>query len=146
MVFRNLHFKDVSKADLMTEHALNSVLPRGTKTWQCGEDETTIDLVLVSKELADMVLKCAAHDTEHSSDYQMVETVFDSYVPVAQQQERLLLKNAPWKAINDRIARALSRTPSAGTAQQRTNRLMAVVLEAVHALTPKAKPSPYAKR
>ena len=132
--------------DLMTEHALSSLLPRGTKTWQCGEYETTIDLVLASKELADTVLRCAAHDTEHGSDHRMIETVFDSSVPVAQQQERLLLKNAPWKAINDRIARALSGTPPAGTTQQRTDRLMAVVLEAVHALTPRAKPSPYAKR
>ena len=132
--------------DLMTEHALSSLLPRGTKTWQCGEYETTIDLVLASKELADTVLRCAAHDTEHGSDHRMIDTVFDSSVPVAQQQERLLLKNAPWKAINDRIAKALSVTPPAGTTQQRTDRLMAVVLEAVHALTPRARASPYAKR
>ena len=29
--------------DLMTEHALSSLLPRGTKTWQGGNYETTID-------------------------------------------------------------------------------------------------------
>lgn len=132
--------------DLMTEHALSSLLPRGTKTWQCGDYATTIDLALASKELADMVLRCAVHDTEHGSDHRMIETVFDSSVPVPQQQERLLLKNAPWKAINDRIARTLSVTPPTGTTQQRTDRLMAAVLEAVHALTPRAKPSPYAKR
>ena len=33
-----------------------------------------------------------------------------------------------------------------GSVQQQTDRLMKVVLEAVHALTPKAKPSPYAKK
>ena len=76
----------------------------------------------------------------------MIETVFDSSVPVPQQRERLLLKNAPWKAINDRIARTLSVTPPAGTTQQRTDRLIAAVLEAVHALTPRAKPLLYAKR
>ncbi|KAG9185064.1 hypothetical protein G6011_03011 [Alternaria panax] len=81
--------------DLMTEHALSSLLPRGTKTWQCGDYATTIDLVLASKELADMVLRCAVHDTEHGSDHRMIETVFDSSVPVPQQQERLLFKNAP---------------------------------------------------
>ena len=116
--------------DLMTEHALSSMLPRGTKTWQCGDYETTIDLVLASKELADTVLRCAAHDTEHGSDHRMIETVFDSSVPVAQQGERLLLKNAPWRAINDRIARTLNGTPPEGTTQQRTDRLMAAVLEA----------------
>ena len=36
--------------------------------------------------------------------------------------------------------------PSEGTVQSRTDTLMSAVLEAVHALTPKARPSPYAKR
>ncbi|KAM5353470.1 hypothetical protein ACJ41O_000120 [Fusarium nematophilum] len=36
--------------------------------------------------------------------------------------------------------------PTGGTVQQQTDRLMSVVLEAIHALTPRAKPSPYAKR
>ena len=55
--------------DLITEHALSSLLSRGTKTWQCGDYETTINLVLALKELADTVLRCAAHDTKHGSDY-----------------------------------------------------------------------------
>jgi exonuclease III len=132
--------------DLMIEHALSSLLPRGTKTWQGGDYETTIDLVLASKELADAVTRCAIYATEHGSDHRTIETVFDSPVPAPQQQERLLLKNAPWNAIRDRISRALGASLPAGTTQQRTDRLMAAVLEAVHALTPRARPSPYAKR
>jgi hypothetical protein len=46
----------------------------------------------------------------------------------------------------DRISRTLGATPPAATTQQRTDRLMAAVLETVHALTPRARPSPYAKR
>ena len=38
--------------DLMNEHALHRLLPRGTKTWQRGNHESTIDLVLASEELA----------------------------------------------------------------------------------------------
>ena len=76
----------------------------------------------------------------------MIETVFNNLVLMLQQQERLLFKNAPWKAINDRIARTLRVTPPTGTTQQRTDRLMAAVLEAVHTLTPRARPSPYTKR
>ena len=132
--------------DLMTEFALNSLLPRGTKTWQGGNYETTIDLVLVSKELADTMLKCAIYKTEHGSDHRTIETAFNTSVPVPTQQERLLLRNAPWKEINERIAGALDSYPPEGTTQQRTDRLMAVVLEAVHALTPRAKPSVYTKR
>jgi hypothetical protein len=132
--------------DLMTELALSSLLPRGTKTWHGGDYETTIDLVLASEELTDTTLKCTIHKTEHGSDHRAIETVFDISVPVPKQQERLLLKNAPWKEINARITRTLDTTPTDGTVQQKTDRLMAAVLEAVHALTPKARPSPYAKR
>ena len=89
--------------------------------------------------------QCAVYGTEHGSDHRAIETVFDTLIPVPKQQDRLLLKNAPWKKINTRIARELDPTPSGGTVQQQTDRLMAAVLEAVHALTPKARPSPYAK-
>ena len=92
------------------------------------------------------MVRCAIHGTEHGSDHRAIETVFDVSVSVPKHQERLLLKNAPWKEINARIARTLETTSSEGTVQQRTDRLMSAVLEAVHALTPKAKPSPYAKR
>lgn len=132
--------------NLMTEFALCSLLPRGTKTWHGGDYETTIDLVLASKELADTALKCGIHKTEHGSDHRAIKTVFDTTVPVPKQQERFLFKNAPWKEINARIARLLDVTPTEGTVQQKTDRLMAAVSEAVHALTPRAKPSPHTKR
>ena len=132
--------------DLMNEFALSSLLRRGTKTWHGGEHATTIDLVLASDELAASMVKCAIHSNEHGSDHCAVETVFDISVPVPKQQERLLLKNAPWKEINARISSTLGACPTEGTVQQLTDRLMEVVLEAVHTLTPKAKPSPHAKR
>ncbi|THC88429.1 hypothetical protein EYZ11_012122 [Aspergillus tanneri] len=104
------------------------------------------DLVLASENLTDSMVKCAIHETEHGSDHHTIETVFEAPRPVSKHPGRLLLKNAPWKEINARIARNLDATLSEGTVQQRTDRLMAAVLEAVYTLTPKAKPSPYAKR
>jgi hypothetical protein len=92
------------------------------------------------------MVKCVIYRTEHGSDHRAIKTVFDVPVVVAKQQERLLLKNTPWKEINTRITESLDSTPSDGTVQQRTDRLMSAVLEAVHALTPKTRPSPYAKR
>ena len=103
--------------DLMNEFALRSLLRRGTKTWHGGDYDTTIDLVLASADLADTTVKCAIHGTEHGSDHRAIETVFDTLVPVPKQQDRLLLKNAPWKEINTRIARALDGIPSGGTVQ-----------------------------
>jgi hypothetical protein len=40
----------------------------------------------------------------------------------------------------------LAPTPSEGTVQQKTDRLMSAVSQAVHALTPKSNPSPHTKR
>jgi exonuclease III len=132
--------------DLMSELALSSLLRRGTKTWHGGSYATTIDLVLATEELTASTIKCAIYGTEHGSDHCAIETIFDVSVLAPRPQERLLLKNAPWKEINARITRALDTTSSGGTVQQQTDRLMSVVLESVHALTPKARPSPYAKR
>ena len=132
--------------DLMSDFALSNLLRRGTKTWQGGEYETTIDLVMASEELTASTVKCAIYGTEHGSDHRAIETIFDVSVPMPKRQERLLLKNAPWKEINARIAKTLNVKPSEGTVQTKTDTLMSVVLEAVHALTPKAKPSPHAKR
>ncbi|KAI3001542.1 hypothetical protein CBS147482_6867 [Aspergillus niger] len=136
--------------DLMNECALSSLLKRGTKTWHgggySGDCESTIDLVLASDNLTDSVIKCAILGTEHGSDHCAIETVFDAPWSLPQQQGRLLLKNAPWKEINARIANTLAATPAEDTVQQKTDRLMSAVSEAVHALTPKSKPSPHAKR
>ncbi|KDN71873.1 hypothetical protein CSUB01_09606 [Colletotrichum sublineola] len=132
--------------DFMNEFGLSSLLPRGTKTWQGGDHTSTIDLVLASEGLSNSLIRCAIHGTEHGSDHRAFETVFDSSVPIAKPVERLLFKNAPWKEINARITNALERTSCSGTVQQKTDVLMTVVLEAVHTLTPKAKPSPHSKR
>lgn len=75
-----------------------------------------------------------------------VARFFDATVAAMEQPRRLLFKNASWKKINDgRIEEELRKVPTEGTVQN-IDRLMTVVLEAVHALTPRAKPSPYAKR
>ncbi|KAI2811952.1 transcriptional regulator family: Zinc finger, CCHC-type [Aspergillus niger] len=136
--------------DLMNDCALSSLLKRGTKTWHgggySGHCESTIDLVLASDNLTDSVIKCAILGTEHGSDHCAIETVFDAPWSLPQHQGRLVLKNAPWKEINARIANTLAATPAEGTVQQKTDRLMSAVSEAVHALTPKSKPSPHAKR
>jgi hypothetical protein len=132
--------------DLMSEHTLSSLLPRGTKTWQRGNHESTIDLVLASEELATSVVKCTVHTTEHGSDHRAIETTFDVATPERAVGERLLFKNAPWNDIRTRITAALDVVPVGGSVQQQADGLMTAVLEAVHALTPKAKPSPYAKR
>lgn len=132
--------------DLMSEHSLKSLLPRGTKTWHKNDAATTIDLSLASEELARSTIRCAIHETDHGSDHQAIETTFDIAAPETDSRPRLLFKNAPWKEINARIEARLRQLPTGGTVQQQTDRLMSTVCEAVEALTPTAKPSRYAKR
>jgi hypothetical protein len=79
----------------MNRWKLESLLPRGTKTWQNAVHAITIDLMLSSQELASDVLKCKVHDTEHGSDHRAIETSFDVEVPGHAVQPRLLFKNAP---------------------------------------------------
>lgn len=105
----------------MNDFALRSLLRQGTKTWHGGDYDTTIDLVPASAELADATVKCAIYKTEHGSDHCAIETIFDTLVPVLKQRDRLLLKNAPCKAINIRIGSALNSPPSGGTVQQQTD-------------------------
>jgi hypothetical protein len=67
--------------DFMNRWKLESLLPRGTKTWQSVVHATTIDLMLASQELASDVLKCKVYDTEHGSDHRAIETSFDVQRP-----------------------------------------------------------------
>ncbi|KAM3547138.1 hypothetical protein ARSEF4850_010177, partial [Beauveria asiatica] len=111
-----------------------------------GEGDAIVDLMNELSLHTDGVVRCGLYETDHGSDHRTIDTVFDATVPAMEQPRRLLFKNAPWKKINGRIEEELRKLPTEGTVQQNTDRLMTVVLEAVHALTPRAKPSPYAKR
>jgi len=102
----------------MDEFALRSLLRRGTKTWHGWDYDTTIDLVLASTDPLETTVKCTIYGTEHGSDHHVIETVFDTLVPIPKQRDRFLLKNTPWKEINIRIAGALNATPSRGAVQQ----------------------------
>jgi hypothetical protein len=103
-------------------------------------------LILASAELADTLVKCGIHSTEHGSDHRAIETILNIGLLERPLAQRLLFKNAPWNDIRARVAAALENTPTSGSTQQQTDTLMTIVTEAVTTLTPKAKPSPYSKR
>jgi exonuclease III len=132
--------------DLMGELGLQSLLGRGVKTWQRGDSKTTIDLVLASEGMVQGMIKCRLHDTEHGSDHRAIESSFDIELPSRPAIPRLLFKNAPWNAINERIAETLRDKPPRIGVQDQADQLLKAVQDAVSSLTPTAKPSPYAKR
>lgn len=106
--------------DLMDEHGLLSLLPRGTKTWERGSAESTIDLVLASSELAEEMVHCGIHQTEHGSDHRAIQTEFDLTTPERTASPRLLFKNAPWNTIKERVKDRLALLPWDGGVQTQT--------------------------
>jgi hypothetical protein len=93
--------------DLMDDFSLQSLLKPGTITWQRGRFTSTIDLILVLERLAESMISCQIYTTQHGSDHYPIETTFDVARPEVIHQERLLLKNAPWKEIQTRVAELL---------------------------------------
>lgn len=61
---------------------MNSMLPRGTRTFKCGSDETTIDLAIASDELNKKTICCEIHDVEHGLDHwAIVSTFYEQTAP-----------------------------------------------------------------
>ncbi|KAJ6438998.1 hypothetical protein O9K51_08401 [Purpureocillium lavendulum] len=132
--------------DLMNEHGLRSLLPRGTRTWQGPDQESTIDLILATMELADEMITCVPHPTDHGSDHRALHTTFDVALPIRVTAPKLMFKNAPWNLIRARVEQGLRELTWTVDVQAQTDQLMRVVLEAIDHLTPRAEPTPYAKR
>ncbi|KAH7459282.1 hypothetical protein FOMA001_g20100 [Fusarium oxysporum f. sp. matthiolae] len=98
--------------ELMREHGLYSLLPRGTKTLEgSGGRTSTIDLVLASTELADEMTSCGIHPIEHGSDHRAIRTEFDTTPLERTPGDRLLFKNAPWLEIKERVRSKLEALP-----------------------------------
>jgi Endonuclease-reverse transcriptase len=131
---------------MMEDLSLTSLLPRGTTTWQNGDRESTIDPILASEELTERYLQCKFHETEHGSDHRAIETCFKVETPEATQQARALFKSASWGEIMEKVAEALNGFSRPLSTQDQANRLIGTVEKVVLKLTPKARPSPYAKR
>ena len=74
--------------DLIANFHLQSLLPRGTPTWQRDDYETTIDLVLASSDISEARRKCEIYPIEHGSDHRAIVANFDIYVPEQVPQVR----------------------------------------------------------
>ncbi|EAQ93820.1 hypothetical protein CHGG_02055 [Chaetomium globosum CBS 148.51] len=143
--------------DKTRNHVANSEHAMGTKRYRGRADSSAVGRPHRSTHSAprsgsaDGVSQTNYSDARftpanHGSDHRAIETAFDTSVEDRPSETRFLFKNAPWAEIRTRVAANLERIPWDGNVQQQTDRLMAAVTEAVYGLTPKAKPSPYAKR
>ena len=67
-------------------------------------------------------------------------------LPPRSRKERLLFKNALWNKIREVLAHRLRDLPQDTSVQEQADELTDTVRDTVWELTPRAKPSPYAKR
>ena len=125
---------------------LVSLLRSGTITRIQGEDKSTINLVLTTHGLANARITCKVHDIVHGSDHVIIKSSFDLLMPKQTHVGRLLFKEAPWPRIQELALSLLKSSPLPDNAQEKCNRLINAVNQAVRSFTPIAKPSPYAKR
>ena len=81
--------------DLISDFHLQSLLPRGIPTWQRGDFESTIDLVLASSNISEVQRKCEIYPIKYSSDYRAITAEFDIDIPEQILSIRYQWENTP---------------------------------------------------
>jgi hypothetical protein len=136
--------------DLMADHSLQSLLPRGTITFESPQGRSTIDLTLASPGLAAQLIQCRIHPQEHGSDHRAIQSTFDINISTPlPSQARLQLKQAPWEEVRARLTHLQSRTRPIRNKEeldQTVERLLSEVSRALAQTCPTIQPSPYCKR
>ena len=138
----------VDLIDFMDEYDLTSILERGTITFRNRRgDESTLDLVLTSSELANEVQCCHVRDNPQGSDHEPIEAVFTLQYEEAPHQPKLLFRLAPWDKIRAMVQELLPITPHDPTSVEScAARIINAVNFAIQKYCPVSKPSPYSKK
>lgn len=125
---------------------MNSMLPRGTKTFKVGPYETTIDLALASDGLFQRMLTCQIHSIEHGSDHRVITSTFSDKRMGRTASPGLNFRKTDWEAVRGDLRKHVGYTPLIDTVndlEYQTEEIIRQVQEAVARHTPKTKPSPY---
>jgi hypothetical protein len=133
--------------ELAEDLDLQCLLPRGTITYEGPRGCSTIDLIFASSVLAEELSFCKVYEGDHGSDHRAVQTGFFTSVHGPSQSARFLFRAAPWDTIRRTVSASLEQCPSRPeSVDAQVQRILDVVLPAVHKHVPKARPSPFAKR
>ncbi|EKG09951.1 Endonuclease/exonuclease/phosphatase [Macrophomina phaseolina MS6] len=114
----------------MEDLHLQSLLPRGTVTYESAGHSSTIDLVLASPRLTEDTSVCGLAGTAYGPDHLAIEAHFETDVPCQELEAQYTFRCANWEAVRSDLANYLSETVSA----------------ALQRCVSKAKPSPYVKK
>lgn len=138
--------------ELIIELGLESLLPRGTITYESGPWKTTIDLTLASIALSRRKLMCHLHQNEHGSDHRVIETIFEINSSPSKPLVDLpnyCLRKAPWDKIQDGLQQYQWEHQEIGNPESleiNLQSLMGRVTKVIAEHTPVVRPSPYCKR
>ncbi|KAF4232603.1 hypothetical protein CNMCM8980_004850 [Aspergillus fumigatiaffinis] len=81
----------------MADFGLQSLLPKGTITFEARSQRSTIDLVLASEGLTTRLNRCQIHPVEHGSDHRAIQSVFDFTSPASVLDiPRWLVRQVDW--------------------------------------------------
>ncbi|KAF9729205.1 hypothetical protein PMIN01_12895 [Paraphaeosphaeria minitans] len=136
---------------LMSELDLQCPLPRGIETWISynGEHSSTIDLILVTQELASEIQRCTTDSMAHGSDHLAICTEFAIDLTHEKGTPRKLWKKARWDPIRKVVAGELERRSQPdipGDVDSYCQFVTECIAPAIEKYVPVARPSPYAKR
>jgi len=138
--------------ELLIDHDLQSLLPRGTITYESSRWQSTIDLLIASGNLVTSMTMCQCHPVNHGSDHRAIQATFTTRQAGSTgttHNPRFLWKQAPYDDINKRLqAKILDlgdiQDPTALETQLEL--LITNVIQGIESCTPRARPSPYCKR
>ncbi|MGH2507601.1 MAG: endonuclease/exonuclease/phosphatase family protein, partial [Ktedonobacteraceae bacterium] len=138
--------------NFIVRNQLHSTLPKGTITYENegSNQRSTIDLMFVSKALANRIMSCQPHHTDHGSDHKAIATCVDSQQPIRPlDSKRRTYHMADWEQIRGALKpRLIHLRPieSATQLDQYAEDLNNVVQDTIQDNIPPSKPMPYAKR
>ena len=95
----------------MRDFDLQSLLPRGTITYESARGNSTIDLIFTMERFSDELLRCNTHPTEYGFDHHGIKTIFEVDVEPSLLFICLLFKNTPWAKIRQDVRDNLNRRP-----------------------------------
>jgi hypothetical protein len=134
--------------EIMDAHDMEIVTEPGVVTWERKDQQSTIDLTIISNGLLERLVNCVrGDDIDHDSDHWPIRTVLDITVP-----QKALEKRRNWKEMDEKLfleRLELIDTIDLSRATKRrielqTMALMAAIRRAVDTSTPWARPSQYA--
>ena len=107
--------------------------------------------MLTDTTLTVKMIRCCIYGVDHGSDHKAIEASFDQSGNVTQptQPGRLVMERAAWDKINLQLEQTLKpfQTPrNSSQLDEETEYFTATVTAIIQMHTPRARPSPYAKR